>query len=124
MSRWGLTVQHTGDYEYWEVLPGSEDNDPNYHQIRDGVGGYIEPLRVANDLLIYLNEDGKALHLPLNSLATRFVILRYQTKGVHFGDSILGPVVFVGDDGSPNSTGIPDRWIEVFTKMGMPAPKW
>lgn len=37
------------------------------------VGGYIENLRIDDNRIMVLNEDGKSMHLPYNSQATLLV---------------------------------------------------
>lgn len=52
------------------------------------VGGYIEALRAPDGRLMFVNEDGKRMHLPRNSAAT--VLMRPRLL---FGDCIVGDAV-------------------------------
>ena len=59
---------------------------PNTLEALQGlVGGYIETLPVASDLVVIVNEEGRLQGLPYNM--------------VFAGQSLVGPIVFVGVDG-------------------------
>jgi hypothetical protein len=55
------------------------------------VGGYIEGIRTVDGKMMFLNEDGKRLGLPLNQAATAL------TRLAAIGDYIVGTVVVVED---------------------------
>lgn len=67
-------------------------------EYQDAVGGYIEGLTLPGGGMVYVNEDGQRLGLPVNPTATRILksVLRFHRY-------IVGPVVVVGptdDDGN------------------------
>ncbi len=119
MSRYGLILNTDGTGELFEVQKGTNDSDPNYATLKLAVGGYIEPIRLAEDLLLYCNEEGKMYNLPYNEVATALVKSMYESNGYTWGDYLVGNVVFVGDDGTPNSAGVPDRWVTEFQMIGV-----
>jgi hypothetical protein len=53
------------------------------------VGGYIEAIGVPDGRLMFLNEDGKRLQLPINNEATARVRHRLMPGDVIVGDVIL-----------------------------------
>jgi hypothetical protein len=55
--------------------------------LQDLVGGYIEPIRMADGLVMIVNEEGK-----LHGLEPNFFVAALN-------DMILGPAVFCGEDG-------------------------
>lgn len=77
-------------------------------QIQSAVGGYFEPLGIANSALLLFNEDGKRLGLPLNTMATA---LARQAGALPDDDSIVGEVLLVGysDDGEITDAPRPDQ---------------
>lgn len=63
------------------------------------VGGYIEGVTIGEDIIMYCNEEGKILGLPVNNIATDYV------KSVRpFNDYICGNVVFTKIDKEGDST--------------------
>ena len=68
--------------------------------LQSAVGGYVEPLRLASDLIAMVNEDGYALNLDPNPVASD--VLRALGSQHYFGPAgaVLGSVVFVGSNGS------------------------
>lgn len=82
------------------------------------VGGHFEMLRLAPDLLMYLNEDGRALGLPANRAASILVADLGRSVAAVDG-TILGDVVLVGDDGSAATTAVPREWAERLTEAGL-----
>lgn len=72
-----------------------EENE--YNQIRDAVGGLIQPVDLKPDLTLWCNEEGKLISLPLNIIATHM-----WERSFGQTDIILGDCVFTGgtdDDG-------------------------
>jgi hypothetical protein len=77
--------------------------DDGLGAMQRAVGGYIEALPIPLDppLILWANEDGLALHLPINSWATMFV-----------GDTIVGTVILTGGpDGLGGVRSIPEMWL-------------
>lgn len=61
---------------------------------QDLVGGYIQQVRVGFDALLYCNENGKHLGLPVNSAANALV--RAAGPCLLRGDYLVGQVVVFG----------------------------
>jgi hypothetical protein len=61
------------------------------------VGGYIEAVRAPrSDVVIYANEEGLLMSLPVNLRASLWT-----------GLPLVGDVVVLGNDGSPEETDVP-----------------
>lgn len=76
--------------------------------LQEFVGGYLEGLTIPSEglafgLHAYMNEDGKALGLPINEVATRLLypILRP-------GDAITGNLMIVGSDAEGDHVSLPE----------------
>ena len=71
--------------------PGKEPRTmviPNELKVlQDLVGGYIETLKIADNVVMIFNEEGKLLDLAPNFFVCAIA------------DVILGPVIIVGEDG-------------------------
>lgn len=71
--------------------PGKEPRTmviPNELKVlQDLVGGYIETLKIADNVVMIFNEEGKLLDLAPNFFVGAIA------------DVILGPVIIVGEDG-------------------------
>ena len=68
--------------------------------LQELVGGFIEPIHLANKVIALVNEDGKHLGLQPN-------------LGIP-GDVLMGPVVLVGDGGE-EFTDVPRFMQELFS---------
>jgi hypothetical protein len=67
-------------------LPGYIDTVENeLHALQEVVDGYIEPVRIGNDLVILCNEEGILRSLPLNRIVN--------------GCMLCGTFLVVGEDG-------------------------
>jgi hypothetical protein len=71
-----------------EVLDISENE---YQQIRDAVGGLIQPVDLKPDLTLWCNEEGKLISLPFNMVASHMWERSFGPT-----DIILGDCVFTG----------------------------
>lgn len=71
-----------------EVLDLEQDE---YNQIRDAVGGLIQPVDLKPDLTLWCNEEGKIIDLPLNIIASHMWERSFGPT-----DIILGDCVFTG----------------------------
>lgn len=79
-------------------------------QLQELVGGHIEMVTLSDTLHGYINEDGKALDLPVNDRATK---LAYDWMiGLVQGDVIVGNMVILSDDGEGNETDVPSRMAD------------
>jgi hypothetical protein len=82
--------------------------DQQLKTLQTAVGGYVEPVALGPDLMMWVNEDGKMTRLPFNQAATSIFI-----KHRGGSDYIVGQVVFTGgtdDDG--NSLGLTEAQIQ------------
>jgi hypothetical protein len=61
------------------------------------VGGYIEALRAPDGRLMFLNEDGKRLRLPLNPTATYLLRGRLRVDDYIVGDVVLCNAIEAGE---------------------------
>jgi len=57
-------------------------------------GGWLEALRITDDIVAYIDEEGKMKNLPPNAIATG--ICREMDIGLHPDDFIVGPFVLCG----------------------------
>ena len=81
------------------------------------VGGNIEGIKLSRryKAFSYVNEDGIALGLPFNRVAT--AVCTIFGAGLGSGDFIKGPMVVVGDaDKDGNDTDVPE---ELAKKLGV-----
>ena len=82
--------------------------DNQLKTMQTAVGGYIEPIRLAPDLIMWTNEDGKMNKLPFNQAATSIFV-----KYCGGTDFIVGPVVFTGGiDSNGDTHGISEVQIQ------------
>lgn len=93
----GLIIQTNGEKKIVEFTRETE-----YETLRQAVGGYIEVVYL-NNLLMWVNEEGKIHNLPPNPIATLMML----EKGIR--DIIAGDVIITGPaDSEGYCTGIPD----------------
>lgn len=100
MSNLALVLDVDGSFRTITV----ENDDQSYKEMRAAIGGYLEAVRVADDLIMYCDEEG---------LLKPDMVLN-QSVWLLFGRRILGTVVIVGDDGTPETAGLSDKWVEHF----------
>ncbi len=82
--------------------------------MQKAVGGDVEVLPLAEDAVVYVNEDGKGLGLPRNGRATAFVSSYFLLLP---GDFIAGPMLVSGpNDARGNETSIHEKWIKRLPK--------
>ena len=71
-----------------EVTPAPDGRAFTLAELQGFVGGYIEALYLDDGRVMFLNEDGKRLQLPVNDAATTMMRRRLQS-----GDVIVGNVI-------------------------------
>ena len=74
-------------YKYPGKAPVEMDIPNKLRVLQDYVGGYIETLKIADDVVMIFNEEGKMLDLAPNFFVGAI------------GDVIVGPVIIAGEDG-------------------------
>lgn len=110
-----LVIPAEGDAELRNVVP-------DLSTMQGLVGGMLEPLRMSNYGVLYINEEGKFAGLDPNRWAT--VLTRHLDVGMAPDDFIVGTAVAVGIttstgayDGADHD--VPERTIEVCRTLGM-----
>lgn len=83
-----------------EVLPRTGEAF-TLEELKAIVGGYIEVLRVAPDSVMFLNEDGKRLQLPVNFRATTLMRAALQPGDEIVGDVIICTLTEAGEGSEP-----------------------
>ena len=74
----------------------------SYEMIREGVGGWIELVRLNNGVDMWVNEDGIAQNLPYNPTATAI----YWSNFGFMSGQIFGDVVFTNSNDEGDTTGL------------------
>ena len=80
------------DTDAMEVINLPNDNKEEYGVMSMTLGGLIQPVDLDNDLsglTIWVNEEGKLIGLPFNSLATRLWEMSYGRTDVMMGNAII-----------------------------------
>jgi hypothetical protein len=88
------------------------DADKSYEALSQGVGGWIECVRLTPTLDMWVNEEGKMNGLEYNPDAT-------AVFWSHFGvmsDIIVGDVVFASHDDEGNTTSLSTEEIQYLEK--------
>jgi hypothetical protein len=75
-----------------EVYVRDLPTDDLLSELQGEVGGLIEAVTV-NGAVMYINEDGKGLGLPINDIAS---IIAHADSSIAYHDMIVGTAVFVG----------------------------
>jgi len=74
----------------------------SYQTISDGVGGWIELVRLNNGVDMWVNDNGIAENLPYNPTATAI----YWSNYGFMSGTIFGDVVFTSSDDTGETTGL------------------
>ena len=107
-----------GLYEFRRVSSGEGATSLGF--LQGVVGGYIELVRVTDELDMWCNEEGKLQGLPVNEPAT--ALWWALCPEMRNQDVICGPVALTSHDGQGDTTSLPD-WIWVFLRDQL-APKY
>jgi hypothetical protein len=98
------------------------DQGPNdLRLMQAAVGGYIELITFAEDLLCYVNEEGMLMGLPVNPSASG-LLARFNLTHVSASGMLQGDVLLTGHDGSPDTVGVPEHWREKLRQWGFKVP--
>lgn len=98
------------------------DIEQEVRVLQTAVGGYIEAVISADEWVMYANEDGRRLNLPLNRKASALVLALCETNGLPVprgAEHLVGDVVIAGFDDEGDNAPIPQEWIEEFTSLGL-----
>jgi len=82
-------VLHTDGTSSIELIENKYDG--YYHDISELVNGYLEILYESNDIVIYINEEGKLTNLPKNKWG-----ILLNMRGLSNVSDIRGDIVIVG----------------------------
>jgi hypothetical protein len=82
--------------------------------LQEILGGHVEAVTLAQGVTGFINEDGKALGLPLNTLAT---CLLEKAGGIP-GDHIAGRMLVTGDDEDGNGADLSEEWCDQIRALG------
>ena len=97
-----LVIRYYGDYP-----PYPSNIEPDAHTYQGIVGGYIEAVygetHTGERVVFYINEDGVALGLPLNEVATR---MWHRLNPAMTHQVLRGDVIVLGADG-PEDADVP-----------------
>lgn len=88
-----------------EVLDLSSNE---YNQLRDAVGGLIQPVDLKPDLTLWCNEEGKLINgMEINTIGTHL----YE-KSYAMTDVIMGNIVLTGGtDDEGETLPLPSTWL-------------
>ena len=95
-----------------QTVPLPKNPDKHLELFHNAVDGYIEAVSLPDGLLMYANEEGLLRQLPANPKAT---LLVHMCRGPF--PTLVGDVIVVGFDGSPDAVGIDDKWIPMLSEL-------
>lgn len=80
--------------------------------LQEGVSGWVQAVDLAEDLTLWLNEEGKLADLPHNTFAQAIWNERYG----YYTDYIVGDIVLTGGVGPEGETlGLSDEQVDALT---------
>lgn len=89
--------------------------DKEYPQLRDAVGGLIQPVDLRPGLTIWVNEEGKLIDLPVNVIGTHL-----WEKSFGMTDVIVGNCVFTGNANDEGETEeLSSAWITQIQELAV-----
>ena len=95
------------------------DEASSYQTISTAVGGYIEAVRVAPNLVMWVNESGLLEGLPVNEIGSMAYLVAFGS----LRSPIVGDVIFTGgEDEEGNTLGIDAEgmeWLSLLGEIGM-----
>ncbi len=109
-----LVVEPTGNFTLLR-LPGGH-NGGDLEAMQKLVGGYIEAVSDEDFGLLYLNEEGKMMSLPINLVCT--AILDSYIPGFSRQDVLVGNVVWLDSNKQGDSADVrPDTLSFIVTRI-------
>ena len=85
-----------------ELFAKSFEIGDSYEMLREGVGGWLELVRLNNGVDMWVNENGIAENLPYNPSATAI----YWSNFGFMSGQIFGDVVFTNSNDEGDTTGL------------------
>ena len=85
----------------------------SYQMLRDGVGGWLELVRLNNGVDLWVNENGIAEGLPYNPTATAI----YWSNFGFMSGQIFGDVVFTSSNDEGETTGLTVGQLEYLNEV-------
>lgn len=76
-----------------EVIAPKNGTDFKFEELQKIVGGYIDIIRLDNDQIMVINDEGKLMYLPVNMEATEIYQRIYMID-----DCIVGDVLICKDE--------------------------
>lgn len=104
-----LTITPDGTITEVEL---ADNGSIRYDELRATVGGYLEPVRLADDLLIWVDEEGGPHFKGYDRNPTAAIFAMVQLAKVDrvlAGGMMYGTVVVIGNDGAGEDADLPDR---------------
>lgn len=109
----GMIINTDGSNEVIEF-----DRDNELKTLQGAVGGYIETVLRLEDLLVFANEEGLLMGLPVAPYATLLVnTIRYQNNIPRLSGMLVGNVVLVGVDSDGDTGNLSDEWFAKITSI-------
>ncbi len=105
-----LLIKQTGEVQLIDLV------DNSLESMQKQVGGYIQMLHMAETTHAYVNEDGIALGLSPNPVATK--LCRDLDIGLMPGDYIKGNMLIMDSDDDGESVDVSESFIEKIAKLG------
>jgi len=96
-----------------ELFAKSFEIGESYEMLRNGVGGWIELVRLNNGVDMWVNEDGIAQNLPYNATATAI----YWSNFGFMSGTIFGDVVFTNSNDEGDTTGLTIPQFEYLSEI-------
>jgi hypothetical protein len=98
-----VTIKTTGKAEAIDFTPTN-----SYKTLSDSVGGLIEPVYLAENLTLWVNEEGKVYGQAVNPIATAIFQSVFGKIDIMVGDVILTG----GSDDEGETLGLTDEQID------------
>lgn len=103
-----VVIQTDGVLRKEALMP---DDQSRLSQFQQTVDGWIETIRLHDQILMVLNEEGAINRLPPNPRATALLDVM-GAKVNMMGGMLFGNVILVGYDESPETVGLPQWFLD------------
>lgn len=90
-----------------------------FTEIQKLVGGFAERVRIpsTDGAVMYDNEDGIAMQLPVNAMATEVLRAYGERAGNPLVQQIRGTVLFAGQSGNGRDKDVPENFAQAVVDM-------